>query len=525
MNDPLVDPSVTAPPPLLSPNAPASYDATLAAQLAGLATLANQSLQDLFLQGDWALVYSYTASAAAGSAQYFLAVSPRAQPSRCALIIGAPWADFISYYTPGDNHVLTALDGNIVGNNSDTLSFDTGFVQMYKAIRSQLWTDIGKIKQTIPAFATSLPLILAGLGPGAPVAQLAALDLRPGKTSAPSQVASVAAYAFSCAPAADAAFAAFYGANLPSAYRVQAGADLFPSQPLPASGFVCAGAAQALPIKIPTYDSPWVERDGPYYQQLLTGTPAVATATGPAFANDGVSTPGFDSVFGFAVAKLCAVPYQMFQHPGSLIDFQTSPYVLKQNLAINGVVWASLFESPDTLVVAFRGTVSWMELIALLSNAFPARPAWISSGFGQFAKPLVELYAAGRTALAAALNGASDKPLILSGHDIGGALASLMALDLTQHPLQGQRTVAAVYSFGTPAAADPRFAASYAASTLGPVSFQLTRPMDAVANAPLLGFLQTLGSQIELGGGDTDPANGASFHALSTYLNLLDPAH
>jgi hypothetical protein len=250
----------------------------------------------------------------------------------------------------------------------------------------------------------------------------------------------------------------------------------------------------------------------------LTGQPPAPGTSGSASG-----AAGFDPVLAFALAKLSAVAYQMYQHPGSMPAFQYSPYLLNQNISIGGAVWASLFESPDNLVVALRGTVTWMELIQLVSNAFPSAPAWLSANYGQYAKPLVDLYAAGRDQLSAALNAAGNKPVLLTGHDVGGALANLMAVDLLQHPLQGKRAVAGVYTFGSPPAANTAFVNSYAASALAGVNFQVARPMDIVPALPLLGFLSTLGTPVTLSGGALDPYNGTTWHALSTYLSLLNP--
>lgn len=509
----------------LNITAEAGWDAGLASELVGMATLANQSIADLFLPGDWKLVYSGTSGGAFGGCQYFLAAYPGAQPSVCALIVGAPWSSFISYYTPDDNHLLTPLGANILGHADDaSIAADTGFVQMYAAIRTRLWADIAQARATIPGFAGSLPLVVAGLGPGAPVAQLAALDLRPGKSVAPSQVTALSCYVFSCPPAVNPAFATFFGSKVAANFRVLAGADQFPSQPLPASGYVTAGVQQSLPLKIPVYDSPWAERDGPCYQQLLgNAAPVMAAATAGPAAVDKAAASAFDPMLAFAMAQLCAVAYQMFQHPGSSVAFHYGPYVLQRNIVIGGVVWASVFDSPDHLVLALRGTVSWQELYCLVSNAFPATPDWISPRYGRYAKPLVDLYASGRDQLAAALNQLGDKPVLLTGHDSGGALANLMAVDLLQHPLQGARTLAGVYTFGSPPAADPVFAASYAAGALAGINFQVVRPMDIVPRLPLLGFLETVGTPVALAGGDTDPYNGSTAHALLTYLNLLDP--
>lgn len=493
-----------------------AYDATLAGELVALATLANVSLDNLFLPSGWGIAYSHTGPASMGSCQYYLAVYPASSPTMCALVVGALWSDFISFYTP-DNHQLFLVPSSVVGTTA-ALSADGGFQTMYQAIRASLWADLAKIQATISAFATNLPLVVVGLGPGAPVAQLAALDLRPGKTIKPSVVTSVQSYAYSCPPFVDTAFATSFASMVPAAYRVQAPADLFPSQPLPASGYVLAGAQHNLGLAIPTYDSPWVERDGPYYQQLLTGVPPVNDSAGTTAV-----VAGFDPLLAFAMAKLSAVAYQMAQHPGSTLDFGYGPYVLRQNLSIGPAVWASLFEGPDTLVIALRGTSSWLELITLVSDSLPAKPEWLSGSYGKYAQPLVALYASGRVSLRAELTVLGNKPVILTGHDCGGALANLMAVDILTNPLAGNRTVASVYTFGAQPAADPAFARSYGLSRLGTCNFQVARTLDIMPGLPLLGFLQTLGTPVQLSGGDFDSYNGSTFHGLYNYINLLNP--
>ncbi|MCX7289916.1 hypothetical protein [Janthinobacterium sp.] len=161
-----------------------TYDAALAAKLVPLATLANASLANLYLPSDWGLAYSHTGAASMGGCQYFLAVSPASSPTMCVLVLGALWSDFIAFYTP-DNHSLFLVPSSVVGTTA-AISADGGFETMYQSIRSALWADLAKIQLTIPAFATTLPLVVVGLGPGAPVAQLASLDLRPNKTLSPS---------------------------------------------------------------------------------------------------------------------------------------------------------------------------------------------------------------------------------------------------------------------------------------------------------------------------------------------------
>ena len=501
-----------------------AYSAQFAAELVTLATLANQSMTNLYLPDDWKILYTHTASSMYGGSQYFLAAhfgsATDPSPTMCALVVGAKWSDFISFYTP-DNYQPSPVSSKIIGNDVNEACADTGFTFMYSAIRTALWVNIAAIRQTIPAFVSSLPMTVVGIGPGAALAQLASLDLRPGKTVAPSLVTSLQSYVFSCPAFADNRFAALFATTVPAGYRVQAQADFFPFQPANANAYVQAGVLQSLPVVIPTYDSPWVERDGPYYNQLLCPGAAETVCADQFRGNEVAGAAGYSQALAFAMAKLSAVAYQMYQNPGSTVQFAYNPYVLKANIQVNDTVWASVFEGPDALAIAFRGTVSWLELISLTSNAYPATPAWLSGGYGQYAMPLVNLYASGRDTLRAQLTALGNKPVLLTGHNCGGALANLMAVDMLQHPLQGNRSVQRVYTFGTPPAASNPFVTSYMASSLGPVSYQVVRPRDIVPALPLLGFLFTLGTPVTLPGGEFEPYNGSTFHGLITYLDLL----
>lgn len=494
------------------------YSQEWAARLVPLTTLANNTLSNLMLPDQWALLYQYSASSTYGGSQYFLAADLEADPVVCVLVLGAQWPSFISFYVPFVNHVMRIVDTKIVGvNPKDTdpkICADTGFCTMYSALRTRLWHDIASIQQTMPAFSASLSLITVGIGPGAALAQLAAIDLRPGKEVEPSTVTHLQSYVYSCPPFGDDNFAHLFANNIAAGFRVLAPADFFPTQPTVESGYIPAGQPQDLPLKIPTYDSPWVERDGPYYQQLLTGQDIVVDGDGS------VDAASFDLALASSMAKLCAVAYQMSQHPGTL--FSCAPYTWMNNVIFEGSVWASVFESPDTLVIALRGTCSWEELFTLVSDAFPGMPTWLPEDYGQYAKPLVDLYQAGRDLLRDALNSLGNKPVILTGHDCGGALANLMAVDIVANPLQGNRTVSAVYTFGVQPAASPVFANSFATGPLRPINFQVIRPRDVMPKLRLQGFFVTFGNQVRLEGGDFDSYNGSTWHGLYNYITLLD---
>ncbi|NET81458.1 MAG: hypothetical protein F6J94_05675 [Moorea sp. SIO1F2] len=601
-----------------------NYDPALGAELVTLATLANKSLSSLFVPG-WDLLFKYTSSSMYGSCQYYLAMKTYDSQAVCAVVTGALWRSFISFYTPQDNHIFTSLGSNIVGSKAvnafthqlrlqqvqddlkdisqtlakidnpdggeklnqaalalqsrcDQLSqlapndpqwqsfhqrtaglvstlqdlakspqggdmakigdairchqsdlsqlrqgirstsqdaeIDTGFSLMYRAIRGSLLDDLQKVKQQIPAFQTTMPVICAGLGPGGPIAQLASLDLRPGNGNSPAT--SIQAYAYSCPAYGNGDYQSLYNSAVTASFRVQAQADLFPSLPDQTTGYVQVGTEESLPLDIRTYDSPWVERDGPYYNELLTQSDPGSGEPGTVS-----SVTGFSQALAFALGQLCAVAYQMFQHPGSTPSFSYTPYDLKQNLTLNGAVWASVFEGPDNLVLALRGTVSWLELMTIVSDSFPGYPSWLPTSFGSYAKSLVDLYASGRDTVRQALNGLVNKPVLVTGHGSGGALANLIAVDLDQNPLTDQRSLAAVYTFGATPAATPIFATQYDTILAGR-NYQVARPQDIMPNLPLLGFFVPQGQLVTLSGGSFNPYNGATFHGLLTYLALLN---
>ena len=492
------------------------YSATLAAELVNLATLANQSLDNLFPPSGWQLLYSFASGSGHGQCQYYLATKTLNNQAVCAVVVGAPWSPFISFYYPPVNHVFTTLSSDIAGSDSSGAQIDTGFSRMYGAIRTSLLDDIQKAKQSVLGFKDAMPVICAGIGPGAPIAQLASLDLRPGNGTSPATA--MQAYVYSCPAYGDLAYQTLYTGTVPDSYRVQAQADLFPTKPDSSSGYVQVGNEHDLSLKIPTYDSPWVERDGPYYYQLLTtGNPVDSAGSG---TTDGGS--GFSQVLAFSLSQLCAVAYQEFQHPGSTIPFQITPYVLKQSLTLGSDIWVSLFESPSSVVLAFRGTVSWAELLEVVCDGSVGFPSWLDRSFGQYSKPIIDLYAQGRDALRQAVEGLGNKPVIVTGHGSGGALANLVAVDLKQNPLSGDRPVSDIYTFGAIPAASNVFARNFN-TDFANLNYQVVRPQDVMPSLSTLGFFVPQGTQVTLSGGTFNPYNGTTFHGLLTYVDLLSP--
>lgn len=505
-----------------------SYNSSLAAELVDLASVANQPIDSNLLPDNWKLLYKFIASDAGGS-QYFLSKKEINGCTVCALVTGTIWNELIPYYIPWQNHVLSPLSSEISGpvSSEGEISVDIGFSSMYHALRVNLWSDIKQVKDEVPGFGSDLPLITVGLGPAAPLAQIAAIDLRPRKKpNDPSPATSVQNYIFSSPAFGNDAYQGFVASSVPDSYRVQADGDLFSSEPNEQSGYYQAGIKKSLPLHIPRYDSPWQERDYFYYKNLLNHSDLSAGIDNGA-DEDGTdlmeSSVNYDSALAFTLGQLIAVTYQQYQHPGSSVSFNYKPYELVKNFTINDSVWIGLFEGPDYLVAAIRGSVSWLELMNDVSNSNTSSTSisWLPRGFGRYSKPAVEAYNFVRDSFRGQLEGMSRrKPLLLASHGFGGTLANLIAVDLKLQQPGGK--LHSVYTLGAIPGADLKFSKSFKRE-MDAVNFQIVRPLDVMPKVELPGFF-TVGTSIILKGGSFDPANGTTYHSLSSYLNLLDPA-
>jgi triacylglycerol lipase len=116
-----------------------------------------------------------------------------------------------------------------------------------------------------------------------------------------------------------------------------------------------------------------------------------------------------------------------------------------------------LIESDDTIVIAFRGTTSTADTVSDLIASQTPFP-WISNA-GKTHRGFTDIYGTARQQILECLSKCdSNKKLIISGHSLGGALATLCALDLV---CNSKFASPIVYTFGAPRVGDPTFAAVY----------------------------------------------------------------
>ncbi len=142
-------------------------------------------------------------------------------------------------------------------------------------------------------------------------------------------------------------------------------------------------------------------------------------------------------------------------------------------------------EAADCIIVAFKGTTSirnWMtdvdcKRVTLVSGDGSSK---VHKGFEAALNSIFQkLYM--RLGGSPALNLQNCKPIFVTGHSLGGALAALAALELQGNGFQ----IAQVYTFGQPRIGNGDFKKRYEAA-LGGRTFRLVYQEDVVARFPHL---------------------------------------
>lgn len=415
------------------------HAAETARVLLDLVDLAAGDLVDVFPPSGLNLVTGFSTGKAAGGAQGIFLTGTIAgiDTPVCVLAVAARWPLFQSFFVQEhltetrNTPASIGLEGKIAA----------GYALMFDSLRPLVWNGLATVAK-VPGFTASYPLLVVGMGPGGPLAQLLTLELRPGRAGpgggapATSPASAIGGYSFSTPPFGDGAFTASAARALPPAtaalFRCNAeGLDFYPSGAGMPAGFAYCGTAKPCQGRIPPIDTPWLERTPAFYQTAY-GQPL------PALPDNGtldVMPPGFSRDLAYTLSCLCADVYARHQHP----DLGTSPPLACHRVAdvlVDGVVWATLFNGPVGATVAIRGPISWMESLGFYGNGILKEPGWLS-GSGV----LAGLAAFHDKFHAALLKTLSDNATVVTGKGGGNAinLAGSVMVDARGALQQGAR--------------------------------------------------------------------------------------
>jgi triacylglycerol lipase len=137
-----------------------------------------------------------------------------------------------------------------------------------------------------------------------------------------------------------------------------------------------------------------------------------------------------------------------------------------------------ILQSADRIIVAFRGTSSttdWISDAIARQSKFKCDP-----GAGMTHQGISNIYFSARGPILECLNRLpSDLPLTITGHSLGGALATLCAVDVTANT---SFKFPVVYTYGAPRVGDPTFAKSYSDQVTD--SYRVQNKFDVVPRLP-----------------------------------------
>jgi hypothetical protein len=493
--------------------AAAAYSAADAGVLVQLAAVAAGDLSTgPVLPPNWSLIATVPANppapAWAGGPQALLALGALSSGTNVVVLaVGMPWTTYLNQFTDG---ILTLQDvPGVITNAGSVLS---PFAVQYGQVRNALWNALPQ--------AGNYPIVITGMGLGGPLAQLAALDMNP-KNKGPQKqnppAVQPSCYVFASPPPGDAPYATLFTQTVPAGWTVAptflgSPIDQFATAPAGA-GVVTAGTAQLAATTFPTpFDDPWVERGAWFYGaalgQPVTPPPPVAVT---------VSPPGTGLVptQAASLARLCAYTYGLAQNP-TAPQSNPAPYAPGATASYQGSIVASSFSSPSGYAIAFRGGITFADFGGIVAKSGFANAPFLGTGGTKVHAGALQVYTGIRTALLSMFQAVpAGQPLVLTGHDLGGALATLALADILANVTAlGTPTT---YTFGAVPVGGFNFAPAVGTAPI----YNVMRPNDFMSQALNMGGFVPVGTAVTVNG--TPLHDDPTAHSVTGYWSLFDP--
>ncbi|MGF1568169.1 MAG: Mbeg1-like protein [Nodosilinea sp.] len=191
-----------------------------------------------------------------------------------------------------------------------------------------------------------------------------------------------------------------------------------------------------------------------------------------------------DYALAFKCARLCQEIYKDFgslrfsDYPDLdpvLVESQDNGFTDSQVAVINQL-------NSDQLFVVFRGSdksIDWINNFQFSQQIYPYGDG---NSAVKFHKGFMMAYLAVRDALLKAMDNFTGQHVIVTGHSLGGALATIAALDM-QYNLGAKRNLSfEVYTFGAPRVGNEAMVASY--NQRIPNSYRFIYGWDIVTRVP-----------------------------------------
>lgn len=184
------------------------------------------------------------------------------------------------------------------------------------------------------------------------------------------------------------------------------------------------------------------------------------------------------------LAAICGQTYVQYNNPDGVFvvpfPYQFHDSILAKSISGTMERFGFILESPEEIIVAFRGTSSAQDWISDFIASQKRYPYLKVKGSLYTHKGFTDIYASSRDKLIASIRKLSDsKKLYITGHSLGGALATLCALDLAANT---SFTSIQLFTFGSPRVGDPAFSKAFAKYVSA--SYRIANLFDIVPLAP-----------------------------------------
>ena len=185
------------------------------------------------------------------------------------------------------------------------------------------------------------------------------------------------------------------------------------------------------------------------------------------------------------LAGICGQTYAQYNNKADGL------FLVPRTYKLVGEIWAKAYNqiperfgfvlhSPEASILAFRGTGSAVDWVSdFIAQQIPYRPV---GDAGQTHKGFTDIYMSAREQIHQLMLALpAETPLFITGHSLGGALATLAAIDIVHHsPI----VTPIVYTFGAPRVGDPQFVRRYNYSV--PTHWRFQNEFDIVPHLPPL---------------------------------------
>lgn len=169
----------------------------------------------------------------------------------------------------------------------------------------------------------------------------------------------------------------------------------------------------------------------------------------------------FDARRAIWLAAACVQTYKQYEHPDDSFVVPAG-YTVDSGFIAHSLnrVWEPfgyIIESPEEIVVAFRGTSSTSDW---LSDALASQIEYpYAKSAGKTHRGFTQIYETARDQILTSLRAKDEgKALFVTGHSLGGALAVLCALDIASNT--GFRSPI-LYTYGAPRVGDYAFVSAF----------------------------------------------------------------